>query len=113
MFKFTARHELCQHTGVLSGAASVAFEEVAAGLGSLKILRSNPQNFDSEGNLTIFPFGVQISANHVHMAREGEILTIHAVCVSSGKTLHVWNIDVKDSQGNLARVVNILKPCKK
>ncbi len=82
----------------LSGGASLALAESIAGHGS-KLLCTDEE----------FPCGIQVSANHIAMAKKGETVLGIGTLVSQGKSIHVWNIDVINAENTListARIVN-------
>ena len=87
-----------QHMGIVHGGAYLALAETAAGAGSLHVAGMDAK-----------VCGIQVSGNHVMMSpTEGKVIG-YATLVSAGHTIHVWNVDVKDEEGNVlstARVVN-------
>ena len=88
----------CQPFGMLSGGASLALAEMAAGYGSLQLCNSDQT-----------ACGVQVSANHVSMAPVGINVDAFAEIVHQGRTTHVWNVDIKTPEGKLvstARITN-------
>ena len=95
-------HRTCQPWGYLNGGASLALAEMMAGFGSQPLCAPDE-----------IPCGIQVSANHVGMVRTGCKVTGTAHLVHRGKTLHVWNVDIKAPDGRLvstARITNqILK----
>ncbi len=93
--------KLCQPFGFLSGGASLALAETLAGHGSLAICARGE-----------FPFGVQVSGNHLLPVPEGTWITACGTILMRGRGLHVWNIELFDEQGRLvstSRVVNYIK----
>lgn len=89
-----------QQFGILNGGATVALAETLAGVGSMLICR--------EGQRAV---GVQVSANHISSARDGETVRGVATLVHGGRTSHVWNIDILTSADRLVstvRVVNVI-----
>ncbi len=90
----------CQPEGILHGGASLALAETAAGLGSMLLI--DIENFTVRGS--------QVSANHVGSISKGFVFA-HANIVHKGKHTHVWNIDIKNTEGKLIstiRVTNII-----
>ncbi len=93
--------KLCQPLGFLSGGVSLALAETLAGHGSLAICAPGE-----------FPFGVQVSGNHLLPVSEGAVITARGTLLVRGRGLHVWNIELFDEQGRLvstSRVVNYIK----
>ncbi len=83
---------------ILSGGASLALAETAAGYGSLALCDPDKT-----------PVGIQVSANHVHMVTAGTHVVATGVLIHRGRTTHIWNIDITTPEGQLvstARVVN-------
>ena len=99
--RMAVTHTVCQPFGFLSGGASLALAETLAGYGSLSLCE--------EGEV---PLGVQVSANHVHAVPLGGEVRATARLLSKSRTLHVWNVDIVDSEGRLvstSRVTNCIK----
>jgi 1,4-dihydroxy-2-naphthoyl-CoA hydrolase len=89
-----------QPMGFLHGGASLALAETVGSAGSL--FQTDPEKFNV--------FGMQVSANHVSTAREGYVYAI-ATIIHKGRTTHVWDVEIKDSEGKLisvARVTNAI-----
>lgn len=93
----------CQPYGYLSGGASLALAETLAGYGSALFLPATHK-----------PVGVTVSANHVSAAPVGHTVQGRATLVHKGRTTHVWNVDITDTDtGRListARVLNQILP---
>ena len=94
-----------QPFGFLSGGASLALAENVAGVGSSALC---------PGCACV---GIEVSGGHVKAVTEGDTVTAYARMLHQGTTLHVWNVDIRDSAGNLisnVRVTNyIIKQKKK
>lgn len=100
----SARMEVCHKTiqpmGYLHGGASLALAETVGSAGSLLLI--DPADFNV--------FGMQVSANHISSLREGWVYAT-ATIIHEGRSSHVWNVDIKDGDGNLisvARVTNAI-----
>jgi len=93
-----------QPFGFLSGGASLALAENVAGVGSSALC---------PGCACV---GIEVSGSHVKAVAEGDTVTAYAQMLHKGTTLHVWNVDIKDTAGDLisnVRVTNyIIKPKK-
>ncbi len=91
-----------QPFGFLSGGASLALAENVAGVGSSSLC---------PGCACV---GIEVSGSHVKAVAEGDTVTAYARMIHKGTTLHVWNVDIKDTAGDLisnVRVTNyIIKP---
>lgn len=82
--------------GILAGGSSLALAETVAGFASLRICPKGKQ-----------AFGIQISANHISMVREGDTVTATARPLHIGRTTHIWNVDVVSSEGKLISSVRV------
>ena len=93
-----------QPFGFLSGGASLALAENVAGVGSSALC---------PGCACV---GIEVSGSHVKAVAEGDTVTAYARLLHQGSTLHVWNVDIKDSSGELisnVRVTNYIIKQKK
>jgi len=87
-----------QHMGIVHGGAYLALAETAAGAGSLHV-----------AGMEAKVCGIQVSGNHIQMSPLSGKVIACATLVTAGHTIHVWNVDMTDQEGNLlstARVVN-------
>ena len=93
-----------QPFGFLSGGASLALAENVAGVGSSALCPN------------CACVGIEVSGSHVKAVAEGDSVTAYARLLNRGTTLHVWNVDIKDSSGELisnVRVTNYITKQKK
>ena len=94
-----------QPFGFLSGGASLALAENVAGVGSSSLCPN------------CVCVGIEVSGSHVQAVIEGDTVTAYARLLHKGRTLHVWNVDIKNTAGELisnVRVTNyIIKQPKK
>lgn len=94
-----------QPFGFLSGGASLALAENLAGVGSSALC---------PGKICV---GISVSGEHVKAVSEGETVTALAQIVSKGRKLHVWDVKITDSEGDLISTVHvtnyIISPKKK
>jgi len=84
-----------QPFGFLSGGASLALAENVAGVGSSALC---------PGYACV---GIEVSGSHVKAVAEGDTVTAYARLLHAGKTLHVWNVDIKDTAGDLISNVRV------
>ncbi len=84
-----------QPFGFLSGGASLALAENVAGVGSSALC---------PGCACV---GIEVSGSHVKAVAEGDTVTAYAHMLHQGTTLHVWNVDIKDSAGDLISNVRV------
>ena len=93
-----------QPFGFLSGGASLALAENVAGVGSSALC---------PGCACV---GIEVSGSHVKAVAGGDTVTAYARLLHRGTTLHVWNVDIKDTAGDLisnVRVTNYIIKHKK
>ena len=93
-----------QPFGFLSGGASLALAENVAGVGSCALC---PE---------FTCVGIEVSGSHVKAVAEGDTVTAYARLLHKGMTLHVWNVDIRDTAGDLisnVRVTNYVVKSKK
>ena len=84
-----------QPFGFLSGGASLALAENVAGVGSSALC---------PGCACV---GIEVSGSHVKAVCEGDTVTAFARMLHQGSTLHVWNVDIKDTAGDLISNVRV------
>ena len=84
-----------QPFGFLSGGASLALAENVAGVGSSSLC---------PGCACV---GIEVSGSHVKAVIEGDTVTAYAKMLHKGTTLHVWNVDIKDTAGDLISNVRV------
>lgn len=91
----------CRPHGLLNGGASIALAETLAGFGSRLLC---PQGKE--------PVGMQVTANHLSMAKMGDVVTATAQPFHLGHSTHIWDVEVVSGQtGRLVssvRVVNFI-----
>lgn len=84
-----------QPFGFLSGGASLALAENLAGVGSSALC---------PGKICV---GISVSGSHVKAVLEGDTVTALAHLVQKGKRLHVWNVEINNSVGELISTVTV------
>lgn len=84
-----------QPFGFLSGGASLALAENVAGVGSTALC---------PGKICV---GVSVSGDHVKAVEEGDTVTALAHIVSKGRKLHVWDVQITNSAGELISTVHV------
>ena len=95
------KKELTQPYGMLHGGASMAMAESVGGMGSAYLL----------GIKDYIIRGMQFSANHVKAANVGTFVYATATIIHKGRQTHVWNIDIKNEDGELvssSRLTNFI-----
>lgn len=84
-----------QPFGFLSGGASLALAENLAGVGSSSLCPNK------------ICVGINVSGSHVKAVAEGDTVTAVAHLVQKGRKLHVWNVDITDSSGDVISTVHV------
>lgn len=84
-----------QPFGFLSGGASLALAENLAGVGSSSLC---------PGKICV---GISVSGDHVKTVIEGDTITALAHLVSKGRKIHVWDVNITDSSGELISTVHV------
>lgn len=84
-----------QPFGFLSGGASLALAENVAGVGSCSLC---------PGQMCV---GIEVSGSHVRAVSEGDTVTAIAHLQHKGSTLHVWNVEITNSAGELISTVRV------
>ncbi len=82
-----------QYIGIMNGGVSLLLAESAASIGAVV----------SSDLSQVTPVGIEINANHLRAVSRGRV-TAEAASVYHGKTLSVWQIEIKDSRGRLVCV---------
>ncbi|MDD2380080.1 MAG: PaaI family thioesterase [Mariniphaga sp.] len=82
--------------GLLHGGANLALAETLAGLGSM--LLTDLTEFDV--------LGTQVSGNHTGVLTTGKAYAV-ANIIHRGNKTHIWNVDVKRSNGRLISTVRV------
>lgn len=91
--KMVVNESNCQPYGYLSGGASLALAETLAGVGSAALCPDN------------VCVGINVSGHHVKAVKVGDTVTAKATIVQNGRALHVWNVELTDTQGDLVSTV--------
>ena len=84
-----------QPFGFLSGGASLALAENLAGVGSMALC---------PGKISV---GINVSGSHVKAVCEGDTVTAIAHLKFKGRTLHQWQVDIKNSSDELISTVQV------
>jgi 1,4-dihydroxy-2-naphthoyl-CoA hydrolase len=85
-----------QYVGIMNGGVSVLLSETAASIGA--VLSSDLEK--------VTPVGIEINANHLRAASKG-IITVEAKPLRHGRTVSVWNIEIKNDREKLVCVSRI------
>jgi 1,4-dihydroxy-2-naphthoyl-CoA hydrolase len=93
--KMPVDHRTVQPFRILHGGASVALAETLGSVASVLTLETGT-------NKQVV--GVEINANHLSSAREGTWVYGTVKPIRVGRTIQVWNIEIKDENGKLVCV---------
>lgn len=94
-----------QLMGLLHGGASAVIAESAASIGAY-------MNCNPEEEYTV---GTDLNISHLRARRDG-VLRATAEPIRKGKTIHVWNVDLSDENGErvaVARCTLAVRPLPK
>jgi len=83
-----------QPYGILHGGASVALAETVGSVASSLCIKQDDN---------LVPVGIDINATHLKSVSNGNV-TSRATPIRIGKTMHVWNIEIRNSEGELTCV---------
>ena len=81
--------------GFLSGGATLALAENLAGVGSMTLCPNN------------ICVGINVSGSHLKAVVEGDTVTAYAKLQYKGRTLHQWQVDIKNTAGELISTVQV------
>ena len=84
-----------QPFGFLSGGASLALAENLAGVGSLTLCT---------GKISV---GINVSGSHLIAVEEGDTVTATAHIIHKGRTLHQWQVEIRNTAGDLVCSVQV------
>lgn len=71
---------------IMNGGVSLVLIETVGSMSAACVIDFQKQN----------ALGVQVSANHLAVAKEGDKLTARSQAVHIGKTTHVWNVVIRN-----------------
>lgn len=87
----TVDHRHLRPGNIMNGGVSLVLIETIGSFSSY--LKIDPKKQNS--------FGIQVSANHLSIARPGDVLTAKSEAVHIGRTTHIWDIEIKNQMGKL------------
>ena len=76
---------------IMNGGVSLVLIETLGSFSAYLHIDSTKQN----------AFGIQVSANHLSIARPGDILTAKSKAVHIGRTTQVWDVNITNQKGKL------------
>ncbi len=84
-----------QPFGFLSGGATLALAENVAGVGSSSLCAD------------CACVGVEVSGSHMKAVSEGDTVTAFARLLHKGSKLHVWQVEIRDTSGEIISSVRV------
>lgn len=87
----TVDHRHLRPGNIMNGGVSLVLIETLGSVSSCLFLDVEKQN----------AFGIQVNANHLGIAREGDTLTAKSKAVHIGKTTQVWDVTIENQKGKL------------
>lgn len=76
---------------IMNGGVSLVLIETLGSVSSCLYIDLEKQN----------SFGIQVSANHISIARPGDVLTATSSAVHIGKTTQIWDVEIKNQNGKI------------
>lgn len=90
-------HRTCTHMGGMNGGAALTLAESLAGVGSHVIVKDK---------FTVR--GIQVAGNHVGATYFGDVLIGKGVIIHKGRSQHVWQVDICNSNEELISTVTVV-----
>ena len=76
---------------IMNGGVSLVLIETLGSFSSYLHIDPEKQN----------AFGIQVSANHLSVARPGDVLTARSSAVHIGRTTQIWDVAISNQKGKL------------
>lgn len=76
---------------IMNGGVSLVLIETIGSFSSQLFINQEQHN----------AFGIQVSANHISIARPGDVLTAKSSPVHIGKTTQIWDVNITNQLGKL------------
>lgn len=87
----TVDHRHLRPGNIMNGGVSLVLIETVGSFSSYLKIDSRKQN----------AFGIQVSANHLAIAKPGDVLTAKSEAVHIGRTTHIWDVNISNQLGKL------------
>lgn len=87
----TVDHRHLRPGNIMNGGVSLVLLETMGSISTC--LYIDPEKFNA--------FGIQVNANHISVARPGDVLTARSQPVHIGKTTQVWDVNISNQTGKL------------
>ena len=87
----TVDHRHLRPGNIMNGGVSLVLIETIGSFSSYLKIDNQKQN----------SFGIQVNANHISIAKPGDVLTAKSVAVHLGKTTHIWDVNITNQNGKM------------
>lgn len=87
----TVDHRHLRPGNIMNGGVSLVLIETMGSFSSYLTIDPKKQN----------SFGIQVNANHISIARPGDVLTAKSEAVHIGKTTQIWDVNITNQNGKL------------
>lgn len=87
----TVDHRHLRPGNIMNGGVSLVLIETLGSVSSCLYIDVEKQN----------TFGIQVNANHISVAHNGDVLTAKSKAVHVGKTTQIWDVDITNQKGKL------------
>jgi 1,4-dihydroxy-2-naphthoyl-CoA hydrolase len=87
----TVDHRHLRPGNIMNGGVSLVLIETMGSVSACLYLDIEKQN----------AFGIQVSANHLGVARAGDILTAKSTAIHIGKTTQIWDVNITNQKGKM------------
>ena len=87
----TVDHRHLRPGNIMNGGVSLVLLETVGSVSTCLFI--DPAQYNA--------FGIQVTANHLSVARPGDILTARSTPVHIGKTTQVWDVNITKQKGKL------------
>ena len=87
----TVDHRHLRPGNIMNGGVSLVLLETMGSISTC--LYIDPAQFNA--------FGIQVNANHLSVARPGDVLNARSTPVHIGRTTQVWDVNISNQKGKL------------
>ena len=87
----TVDHRHLRPGSIMNGGVSLVLLETVGSVSTCLFI--DPAHYNA--------FGIQVNANHLSVARPGDVLTARSTPVHIGKTTQVWDVNISNQKGKL------------
>jgi 1,4-dihydroxy-2-naphthoyl-CoA hydrolase len=74
---------------IMNGGISLVLIETIGSMSSYLLIDPEKQN----------AFGIQVSANHISIARPGDVLSAKSIAIHIGRSTHIWDVLITNQLG--------------